>query len=121
VEVSRVNIRTINRNRIPESSSTIRKRVIKAKKIQEERFKGLPLTTNSQMGIKEVEIFCKLPEPLRHMLGEVTEKMGLSLRAYHKILKVARTIADLEAEKEVNRNHLLEAVSYRFLDRTSPF
>lgn len=100
-----------------ESSRTVRERVCAARKIQEERFKGLGILTNSEMDNKLSERFCHLNEECRDTMLKLMDQMGLSMRAFHRIIKVARTIADLDAYPEILPEHLIEASGFRFLDK----
>jgi len=101
---------------LAESSSDIRARVERARAIQRERFNGDTLA-NSQISPSELRIHCKIGKRESDFLADVIEKLSLSARAYSRILKVARTIADLESSKFISLNHLAEAVVYRGLDR----
>jgi magnesium chelatase family protein len=115
VEVSRIpfkELRTLDK--FVENSQTVRNRVIKARKYQLTRNKG---KTNALLNNKEMEKYLSVSEKNLLLLETIVEKLKLSARAYHRILKVARTIADLEISNSINQNHLLEAVSYRCLDR----
>lgn len=97
-----------------ETSSQIRKRVICAREIQEMRFKDVRgMYTNAQMGNKQVKQFCKLDEEVKVFLQAVARKFDLSARGYFKVIKVARTIADLAGSNEITIAHLSEAVQYR--------
>lgn len=96
-----------------ESSHTVRARVIQAYHVQLDRCGK----TNSQLGSKEVERYCQLAEPEQLFLQQAVEKLGLSLRTYHRVLKVSRTIADLAHCADINRQHLAEALNYRAFDR----
>ena len=101
-----------------ESSEVIRKRVIEARKIQEERFKDYPnIHCNAQMNTALMKKFCKIQPSGMELLRNVMERLGLSARAYDRILKVARTIADLEKSEVIRTEHVLEAIQYRSLDR----
>ena len=101
-----------------ESSETIRNRVIKARKIQEERFAQYPgIYCNAQMESKLLHQYASPDEKGLNLLRTAMTRLNLSARAYDRILKVARTIADLEGSKEVLSHHLGEAISYRNLDR----
>jgi magnesium chelatase family protein len=117
IEVPAVPYSELSHARRGESSATIRKRVIRARKIQEQRFKGLSIHCNSQMSSKELRFFCKLSEENRSFLEAVASKLALSARAFHRIIKIGRTIADLEESTTVTMAHLSEAVQYRSLDR----
>jgi magnesium chelatase family protein len=117
IEVPAVPYSELSHARRGESSGAIRKRVIRARKIQEQRFKGLSIHCNSQMSSKDLRFFCKLSEENRSFLEAVASKLALSARAFHRIIKIGRTIADLEESNTINMAHLSEAVQYRSLDR----
>lgn len=103
-----------------ESSEVIRKRVMEARKIQEERFKDYPnIHCNAQMNTALMKKFCKIQPSGMELLRNVMERLGLSARAYDRILKVARTIADLEKCENIQDANLAEAITYRNLDRES--
>ncbi|WP_241558254.1 ATP-binding protein [Mariniphaga sediminis] len=101
-----------------ENSEAVRKRVMEARKIQEKRFaeyKGV--YSNAQMSSKHIRKYVQLDEAGNELIKNAMDKLGLSARAYDRILKVARTIADLESEEQVQAHHLSEAIHYRSLDR----
>ena len=101
-----------------ESSSTIRERVVKARKIQEERFKNYNgIHSNAQMTSLMIRRFCELDAESGKLLKMAMEYRGLSARAYDRILKVSRTIADLAGSESVSAEHISEAINYRNLDR----
>ncbi|WP_407675826.1 magnesium chelatase subunit ChlI family protein [Phaeocystidibacter marisrubri] len=101
-----------------ESSEAIRQRVLQARRIQLERFAETShVHNNAQMGSKQLRSVCKLNAEGRQMLEVAMERMSLSARAYDRILKVARTIADLDQAVDVSLAHLGEAIQYRSLDR----
>ena len=100
-----------------ECSEAVAARVLKARLVQKSRFEKEACTTNSEMSNKELERHCPLSEACRTTLENLMAKMGFSMRAYFRIIKVARTIADLEGAADIRPEHLLEAASYRFLDR----
>lgn len=103
-----------------ESSAAIRERVLKARAIQTERFKHSRLIhCNAMMNTKMVRTYCALDDECDKLLEFTMAKLGLSARAYDRILKVARTIADIEGAEHIQKNHLLEAISYRSLDRST--
>ena len=104
--------------RSPESSATVAARVEAAREIQRRRFEGEGIFANAEMGNKQVERFCRMDGECNELLVLLMEKMGLSMRAYFRIIKVARTIADLEGSQEIRPAHISEAACYRFLDRT---
>ncbi len=118
VEAPRVDISdlTIRNRSAGESSKAIRERVLRARRIQEERFKGTDLKFNSEMSPKEIEKFCPLDPREEAYLEKLFTSMELSARAYHKILRVARTIADIDGFEKIMQIHLMEAVGYRITD-----
>ena len=95
------------------SSEDIRTTVIRARERQKERFKNLPIRTNAEMGIREIKTFITLSDTLRPIIRNAHEKYKLSARAYHRVLKLARTVADFENSDEIKERHLTEALSYR--------
>lgn len=103
-----------------EKSEDVRARVIKARDIQLKRFENLPgLYSNSNMTSKEIKKFCKIDEDCEKLMKLAIMKLGLSARAYDRILKVSRTIADLEGAENISTAHISEAIQYRSLDRTN--
>lgn len=105
-------------NTVPaESSASIKERVVKAHKIQLERFKEEGIYFNSQMDASQIDKYCTLLPRDKEVLRSAFERMELSARAYHKILKLARTAADLAGEEQITLKHLLEVLQYRSLDR----
>ena len=112
-EVARVSIEHIKNKNKSEASETIRKRVCSAREIQEERFRGMGIHFNSQMDNKLTEAFCPLDNKAKKLLEAAYEKNNMSLRGYYRILKVARTISDLNEKKEISEKEMAEAVHYR--------
>lgn len=96
-----------------EPSAAIRGRVATARAVQEKRFSGLAIRANAEMGLKEIKQFIKIPERLRPVLKLAHERWRLSARAYHRVLKVSRTIADLEGSTDIEERHISEALHYR--------
>ncbi len=96
-----------------ESSKTIQARVQRARDIQEKRFKGLPITSNAEMSSKLMKEFCNLDEQSVLLLKQAIAKLNLSARSFHRVVKIARTIADLEASIKIKSNHVAEALQYR--------
>lgn len=117
VQVSSIDIKDLSKLQPGESSASIRERVEAARKIQQERFKEEGILYNSQMSEKLIRKYCKLDSESIKLMEQAVTKMGLSARAYSKILKVARTIADLENSENISSKHLLEAIQYRILDK----
>lgn len=108
---------SIMQGRKAEPSAAIAERVLRARQIQSERFRGEGIYTNSEMCSRHLEKFCALSGECLLTMKKIMTGMGLSMRAYIRIIKVARTIADLEGGTEILPSHLLEAASFRFLDR----
>lgn len=101
-----------------EPSEAIRDRVVRARKRQLHRFREVNgVFANGQMGPRELRRFCAVEPPVRRLLRRALDRLHLSARAYHRILKVARTVADLEGAEEIGEAHAAEAVQYRHLDR----
>lgn len=100
-----------------ETSEEIRKRVNKARKIQLERYKGLKIYSNAELDSSLVEKFCRLDEKGKEIMKKAFDRLGLSARAYNKILKLARTIADLDGSANIEYKHIAEAIQYRSLDK----
>ena len=117
VEVTPVSFDEMTQNRKAESSETIRKRVTAAREIQHERFKGQGIHSNAMMGSQMVKEVCQINEAGKKLLKTAMERLGLSARAYDRILKVSRTIADLDGKESIGIEHLAEAIQYRSLDR----
>ena len=118
IEVVPVPFKDLSAMRDGEPSHIIRERVLRARKIQEERFKDFEyIHCNAQMTTKMQKKYCKIDESGMNLLKRAMEMLGLSARAYDRILKVSRTIADLEGSEKIENNHLSEAIGYRSLDR----
>jgi magnesium chelatase family protein len=118
VEVPQVKFREITDDRTGETSKQIRDRVLAARRRQITRFKDKPkITCNARMGPKELKAHCELDEPTRELLKFAMADLNLSARAYDRILKVARTIADLAGAEKIAAEHVSEAIQYRSLDR----
>jgi magnesium chelatase family protein len=118
VEVTPVNFNELASELLAEKSESIRERVIKARDLQTDRFAEKPdVYSNAQMSPKMVRTTCTIDETGQLLLKKAMEKLGLSARAYDRILKVARTIADLDNSAEIKIEHLAEAIHYRSLDR----
>ena len=117
VEVNSVKYDNLNSEKTEESSEEIRERVNKARKIQKQRYDGIGIYSNSELTPSLLEKFCKLDKSGKAILKNAFEKLGLSARAYSRILKVARTIADLDESHNIKEKHLLEAIQYRSLDK----
>ncbi len=119
IEVPAVKYKDLSSREAGEKSALVRGRVIGARSIQTERFKGRKgLFSNADMQSREVREFCRLDSGGEELLKTAITKLGLSARAYDRILKVARTIADLASTPEIRPEHVGEAIQYRSLDRS---
>ena len=119
IDVPAVNFKELRGKGVPagDSSETVRKRVIKAREIQLKRFAGDGIFSNSAMSPTQIRKFCALEADSENLLERAMLKQGLSARAHDRILKVSRTVADLEESENIQPNHLSEAIGYRSLDR----
>ncbi len=117
IEVPPVTIRELSLDREEEPSERIQERVAAARTLQEERFRDRKIYANSQMPVRMVKKYCLPNGDAGSLLEKAVEKFGLSPRAYHRILKVARTIADLEGSSGIEEPHVAEAIQYRVLDK----
>lgn len=115
VSVGNVDYKKLGAEGSGEKNEKIKNRIILAREIQKERFKKLNrnIKTNSEMNVKDLSNIIKLKGEVRELLDNSAESLGLSARAYHRVIKIARTIADLENSLEINSNHILEAIQYR--------
>jgi magnesium chelatase family protein len=113
VEVPTVEFEKLSSDRVGEASEAVRQRVEQARAWQIKRFEGTPLHANSEMSAGEVRQFCHLEEEGRALVKQAMHQLDLSARAYHRVLKLARTIADLAGSQSVEPTHLAEALQYR--------
>lgn len=120
IEVPRLDYKELVRSKgVSESSIEIRKRIEKSRTIQLNRFKDRNIYSNAQMNRKDIEKYCSLSKEACILLSSAMEKLKFSARAYDKILKLSRTIADLDKIEEIQTSHIAEAIQYRSLDRES--
>ncbi len=117
IEVSAVKYQKLEEEIQSENSETIKQRVNKARKIQQQRYKEVGIYANSQLTPKLVNKYCKLDKESKEILKNAFERLGLSARAHGRILKVARTIADLDEKENIDSSHIAEAIQYRSLDK----
>ena len=117
IEVSNIKYNELYKKKNIETSEVIRKRVNAARIIQKQRYKNDGIFSNSELTPKLLEKYCELSNSSKKILELAFENLKLSSRAYARILKVARTIADLDGEIQIQDNHLLEAIQYRALDK----
>ncbi len=118
IDVPAVNYKEMRSGAEPESSEQIRDRVICARHIQQQRFVKDGIFNNAQMAPRQMRVYCELSPECEKLLERAMSQQGLSARAHDRILKVARTIADLEAVPNLETKHIAEAIQYRTLDRT---
>ncbi len=118
IEVPAVKFRDMSSVQASETSAQIRERVIAARQLQTQRFAAKPkVTCNARMGARELKTACELDEPTRDLLKHAMTEYNLSARAYDRILKVSRTIADLAGSEKITADHISEAIQFRSLDR----
>jgi len=117
VEVPPVDYTALNSNQAEETSAQIKKRVNRARKIQQERYKGTGITCNAMLTPALLKKYCVLSNDASKYLELSFERLGMSARAYDRILKVARTIADLDGSQIIEKQHIFSAISFRSLDR----
>jgi magnesium chelatase family protein len=117
VEVPAVPYKELSTEYTGETSKEIRSRVVRTRDIQLERFKGDKIFSNGQMKTRHIKKYCKLDNAALSLLETAMQRLGLSARAYSRILKLSRTIADMEQAEAISASHISEAIQYRSLDR----
>jgi magnesium chelatase family protein len=113
IEVPRVKFEKLAETQVAESSAEIKKRAERARSLQRERYKGYRVLTNAELPSKLIKDFCQIDEPSQEFLKNAVTQMRLSARAYYRLLKIARTIADLSGEEKILLPHVAEALQYR--------
>ncbi|MGC6459081.1 MAG: YifB family Mg chelatase-like AAA ATPase [Akkermansiaceae bacterium] len=122
VEVPLIDYKQLSSDEQSESSANVRDRVVHCRKVQQDRFDAIPgIRVNSEMGPRAMRQFCKVSVECSILLEQAMEQLNFSARAHDRILKVARTIADLAGSEELQADHVLEAIQYRSLDRRLSF
>ena len=116
-EASRIKYGELKERAVSESSAQIRKRVEKAAEIQNERYRGTSIRFNADLGVSDLKKYCVLGKQEEELMQAAYDRLSLSARVYHRILKVARTIADLDESEEIKTVHLSEAIAYKSIDR----
>ena len=119
VEVPAVAYRDLTASTGAESSAKIRERVTQARFIQSKRFQRSRIHCNAQMNTRQIKTYCAIDANCKRLLESAIETLALSARAYHRILKIARTLADLSGSEFIGEDHIAEAIQYRSLDRSS--
>ena len=117
INVPRLSTDEIKNGKKSESSKEIRDRVNRCRAVQKRRYQGIKAKCNGELNPKEIELYCVCERDASDLLYKSMEKMHMTARAYSKILKLARTIADLEESPTILKEHIAEAISYRMLDR----
>jgi magnesium chelatase family protein len=117
IDVPAVKFKELSSDTLSESSADIRQRVVKARLIQKERLRGEGIFSNAQMTPRLIRKYCAIDSESKTLLENVIVRLGLSARAYDRILKVSRTLADLEGGDKIETTHVSEAIQYRTLDR----
>ena len=118
VEAPRVDVEELSLRKEPcgETSAQIRERVLKARQMQKKRFAGTKLRFNADMNPSQLRKYCPLGEAQERLLNSLFHSLQLSARSYHRIIRVARTIADLDGSEQIEKKHLTEAACYRMAD-----
>lgn len=117
IQVPALSYQILTREDAAESSASMRARIVRAREIQKTRYQDRPFKTNSLMRARDIRTHVIMSDSGRKLLERAMKELHLSARAYYKILKIARTIADLEESKEIEEDQLAEAIHYRALDR----
>jgi magnesium chelatase family protein len=119
IEVPAVEYRDVASQRAEESSSAIRERIIRSRQRQQERFRDdAKVNSNARMATRHLKQYCKLSQDSQELIRAAMSELNLSARAYDRILKVSRTIADLDGKVDISPEHVSEAIQYRTFDRT---
>ena len=113
VEVPRLKFDKLTEEKVAESSSEVRAKIEAVRKIGQERYAGLPYSTNAEIPAQDIKRFCPVDQTTQDLLRNAVDRMHLSARAYHRILKLARTIADVENSAPIQMTHVAEAIQYR--------
>lgn len=117
IEASKVEFESLRKKEKTESSAEIQRRVCRAREIQQQRYEKIGIHTNAQLKVTELESYCALDDKGVTFMKQAYKKLGMTARIYHKVLRVARTIADLDGREQIVLRHLKEAVSYRTIDQ----
>ena len=118
IDMPAVKYRELREDKGGETSAQIRERVMKARDRQLERYQGEKIYSNAQMSSRQIRKYCNISAECERLLESAMTRLGLSARAHDRILKVSRTIADLDSAEEITPTHISEAIQYRSLDRS---
>ena len=118
-EVPPISFEQLHQGKRGENSAVIRSRVERVQKLQRERYKDMDIKFNGQLPSSQIDRFCPVTDSGARLLARAFERIAFSARSYHRILKVARTIADMEGEEKIASHHIGEALSYRVFDKES--
>ena len=116
-EAPRIEYEALSTQKVQETSEQIRQRVCSVREIQRNRYQGTEIHTNARLGMKELEVYCRLGREEEQLMKRAFSALGLTARTYHKILRVARTIAVMDGEDQIRTSHIKEAIGYRSLDK----
>jgi len=119
IEVPRVKVEKLSEAKVAESSKEVRKRVMLARDHQNKRFAGTKIKSNSEMKAADIKKYCQIDDETKKLLNLAVDRLGLSARAYHRILRLARTIADLSESRYITSAHVAEALQYRPKEKTN--
>jgi magnesium chelatase family protein len=117
IDVPAVKFKELASDALGESSADIRQRVVRARRVQLERFRGERIFCNAQMSPRLIRRYCAIDASSKSLLENAITRLGLSARAYDRILKVSRTLADMQGKESIEPEHVSEAIQYRTLDR----
>jgi len=118
IDISPVKFEKLSNKKYGEDSKTIQKRVQSAKDIQNQRFKHSNISANSEMTLKQIKEFCPLPDEAQDLIKQAMQYLNLSARGYHRVIKISRTIADLDHTTDIQKEHVAEALQYRQKNNT---
>lgn len=116
-EAPRIEYEALSTQKVQETSEQIRHRVCRVREIQRERYRGTEIFTNARLGVRELESYCRLGREEEQLMSRAFSTLDLTARTYHKILRVARTIADMDGQEQIRPPHIKEAIGYRSLDK----
>lgn len=116
VQVVKASIEQINSNKRRQTSAELQETVMRVRELQEERFSEVSIKDNGHMNNEHIERFCNITKGAKNILDKAYDSMKLSLRTYYKVIKVARTIADIDSSSGIEESHIIEAIGYRIIN-----